>query len=35
MSNRAWNGYLALTFAALAGHFLLPDDGWAQTIYAE
>jgi diguanylate cyclase (GGDEF)-like protein len=35
MSNRAWNGYLALSVAAVAGYFLTPDDSWTQTIYAE
>jgi diguanylate cyclase len=35
MSNRAWSGYLALTVAAVAGYFLVPNDTWAQTIYAE
>ena len=35
MSNRAWSGYLALTFVAVAGYFLVPADTWAQTIYAE
>jgi hypothetical protein len=35
MSNRAWRWYLALTFVAVAGYFLVPADTWAQTIYAE
>jgi hypothetical protein len=35
VSNRAWSGYLALTLGAVAGFFLVPDDSWAQTIYAE
>jgi diguanylate cyclase len=35
MSNRAWGGYLALILGAVAGYFLVADDTWAQTIYAE
>ena len=35
MSNRVWSGYLALILAAVAGYFLVPDDTWAQTVYAE
>ena len=35
MSNRAWSGYLALTLAAVAGYFWVPDDTWAETVYAE
>jgi diguanylate cyclase len=35
MSRRAWNTYLGVAAAAVAGYFLLPDDSWTQTIYAE
>jgi hypothetical protein len=35
MSRRAWNTYLGVAAAAVAGYFLIPDDTWTQTIYAE
>ena len=35
VSRRTWNGYLAVAAAAVAGYFLLPDDSWGQTVYAE
>ena len=35
MSRRAWNTYLGVVAAAVAGYFLIPDESWTQTIYAE
>jgi len=35
MSRRAWNTYLGVAAAAVAGYFLIPDDSWTQTIHAE
>jgi diguanylate cyclase len=35
MSRRAWNTYLGVAAAAVAGYFLIPDDSWMQTIHAE
>ena len=35
MSSRAWKAYVGVAVAAVAGYFLMPNDSWPQTIYAE
>ena len=35
MSSRGWKAYVGVAVAAVAGYFLMPNDSWPQTIYAE